>query len=67
MDTYIVRIYRYGDKGLKQLVGLVEIPGSEREERFASIDELWAIISSGWNDGKENPKQTQKLYPMRRN
>ena len=53
MDTYIVRIYRYGDKGLKQLFGLVEIPGSDLEERFSSMDELWAILSSGWNNEME--------------
>jgi len=59
MDTFIVRIYRYGDKDLQQLFGLVEIPGSDRAERFATLDELWAIISSGWNDVKEQHEATK--------
>jgi hypothetical protein len=58
MDTYIVRIYRYEDKGLKQLFGLVEIPGSDQEERFATMEELWAIIHSRWSDGMEQRGET---------
>jgi hypothetical protein len=59
LDIYIVRIYRYGEKELKQLFGVVEIPGSDVEERFATMEELWAIIFSRWNNGNGKHVETE--------
>jgi hypothetical protein len=56
MDTFIVRIYRYGNKSLKEIVGLVEVPGSEGKMGFTDLDELWTILSHERNGGVEKRK-----------
>jgi hypothetical protein len=59
MDTFIVRIYRYGNKRLKEIIGLVEIPGNDGNMGFTTIEELWAIFSSRLSDEKEKHQKTE--------
>jgi hypothetical protein len=58
MDTFIVRIYRYGNKSLKEIVGLVEVPGDENRMGFTDLEELWTILTQRGCKGVEKRKGT---------
>ena len=45
MDSYIVRIYRRGAEGGKELAGLVERIGNGGRKAFGSSNELWAFLT----------------------
>ena len=55
METYVLRVYRFGDEGSRQLFGLVEFPCSNEREVFTSMSELWLILASRRNEGMEAP------------
>ena len=42
---YIVRIYRYGKQKPRDIVGTVEEVGIEGKKPFASLEELWEIVT----------------------
>ena len=44
MESYIVRIYRRGDKKSRILIGTVQVAGAERRMAFSNIDELWEVL-----------------------
>jgi hypothetical protein len=44
-DNYIVRIYRHNSRKAHQFIGTVEEVGKEEKQAFATIDELWNILS----------------------
>ena len=43
---YIVRIYRFGKKNPRHLVGVVEEVGIKGKKAFTNYDELWDILNS---------------------
>ena len=44
MDSYVVRIYRRGDKKSRILIGTVEVAGAEKKMAFSNIEELWEVL-----------------------
>jgi hypothetical protein len=44
-DSYIVRIYRRGGKNPEDMVGIVEVVETGETKKFASGDELNAVLS----------------------
>ena len=44
MESYVVRIYRRGDKKSRILIGTVEVAGAERKMAFSNIEELWEVL-----------------------
>jgi len=60
MDTYIVQVYRRGPRG--ELHGIVERVGAEARAAFASVDELWGLLSVRSDvEGKRMPRESSKL------
>ena len=55
-DNYIVRVYRRMRNG-EHMAGIVEEVGKARTRSFATLDELWAILS-----GKRR-RQPGKIKP----
>jgi hypothetical protein len=45
MESYVVRIYRCQAGAKRKLVGLVEAPGVTGTKEFASVEQLWEILS----------------------
>ena len=46
LGSYVVRVYRFGKNQPHNLVGVVEEAGVTGKKAFASLTELWGIISS---------------------
>jgi hypothetical protein len=45
LESYIIRIYRRGNKIPHNLIGVVEEVGVEGKKSFTSLDELWSILN----------------------
>ena len=45
LDSYIVRIYRRGTQGGKEIAGLVERVGNGARLAFGTRDELWSFLT----------------------
>ncbi len=46
LNTYIVRVYRRKSGIPHSLVGIVEEVGKKEKKAFASLDDLWNILTS---------------------
>jgi hypothetical protein len=46
VQSYIVRIYRWGRKRSRRLVGVVEEAEGNGKRAFGSLDELWQILAA---------------------
>jgi hypothetical protein len=44
MESYVVRIYRYGGSDTRKFVGTAELVLSGRKSAFTTVDELWSIL-----------------------
>jgi hypothetical protein len=44
-ETYVVRIYRRAQRNAGDVLGIVEIPGSQRQAAFNDLAELAAILA----------------------
>ena len=60
MQSYIVRIYRWGRKPSRRLVGVVEQAEGNAKRAFGSLDELWQILSA-----PRSPSRRRKAQPGR--
>ena len=47
VESYVVRVYRRRGGTKRQLVGVLEGPGLVGAQAFASVEELWEILSKG--------------------
>lgn len=45
MESYVVRVYRRQRGASRQLVGEVDAPQLNGTAKFASVEELWEILS----------------------
>lgn len=45
LESYIIRIYRWGDNNPQSLVGVVEGVGAEGRMAFTNLEELWDILN----------------------
>ena len=43
-EYFIVRVYRRAPGGDPEVEGVIEVVATLRQQSFASIDELWAIL-----------------------
>lgn len=46
MDHYILRVYRFGKKDGRKLVGTIERVGVPGKMAFTDYEELWSVIAS---------------------
>jgi len=60
-DSYVVRVYRREETDTSRLVGLVETVGNDEQKPFATIDELWKILSTA-----DIPPDSRKTSSKRR-
>jgi len=58
-DSYVIRVYRREESDTSQMVGLVETVGNEEQKPFATIEELWKILSAE-NKPRNNRHSTSK-------
>lgn len=59
-DSYVIRVYRREETDTRQMVGLVETVGNEEQRPFATIEELWKILSSEHKPRKIRPSTTKR-------
>ena len=55
-ETFVVRIYRRGHAGIDSLAGVVETVRGEWFHKFASFDELRAILATGKSGSRRGKK-----------
>jgi predicted transcriptional regulator YdeE len=60
-DSYVIRVYRREETDTRQMVGLVETVGNEEQKPFATIEELWKILSA-----EQKPRKSGQATSKRR-
>lgn len=55
-DSYIIRLHRFQKGKPKALQGIVEEVGTDKKSAFANYDELWGILNSTRERGKNIKK-----------
>jgi hypothetical protein len=60
-DSYVIRVYRREETDTSQMVGLVETVGNEEHKPFASVEELWKILSA-----QHKPRKNRQATSKRR-
>jgi hypothetical protein len=53
VESYVIRIYRRTDSDPQQVAGIVERAVDGRQQRFATMHELWEILTAPDINGGE--------------
>ncbi len=55
VESYVIRIYRRTNRDPRKLIGIAERAEDGRQQRFATMYELWEILMAG--DKIDHPHQ----------